>query len=107
MSGGLTTDRNDPDLGIPGPDGQNKKYLVLSKEEIAKGFVRPVYRGYIHTKCGGFTEMGLELCETYARQPTFYSGTFCAICGAHYPLIDDGGDRSFIWSGSNGLGVGE
>ena len=40
----LTTDRNDPDLGVSGPDGQNKKYLILSEEERAKGFVRPVYR---------------------------------------------------------------
>jgi len=48
---GLTTDPNDPDLGR-GVDveqvGQNKKYLVLTEEELAKGFVRPVRTTYVH-----------------------------------------------------------
>lgn len=47
----LTIDRNDPDLGH-GSDtekaSQNKKYLVLSDEEIAKGLVRPVRTKYVH-----------------------------------------------------------
>lgn len=48
---GLTTDPNDPRLGHgsdtePGP--QNEVYLVLSEEERAKGFVRPVRRSYQH-----------------------------------------------------------
>lgn len=103
---GLTVDRNDPDLNIINDDGQQKKYLVLSEEERAKGLVRPVYRSYIHLKCGGVTTMGLALCETYARDPKFYSGTFCAICGKHFPLIDENGNRAFIWDGTN-LGVGE
>ena len=45
---GLTTDPHDPDLGQDRGDGQNKKYLVLSEEERAKGFVRPVRTKYIH-----------------------------------------------------------
>ena len=47
----LTTDRNDPDLGYgvdTEPVSQNQAYLVLSKEELAKGFVRPVRTSYIH-----------------------------------------------------------
>lgn len=47
----LTTDRNDPDLGYGYEDSsveQNKKYLILSEEERAKGFVRPVRRSYVH-----------------------------------------------------------
>ena len=47
----LTTDRNDPDLG-KGEDKekvpQSKKYLILSEEERAKGFIRPVRDSYIH-----------------------------------------------------------
>lgn len=31
------------------PNGQQKGYVVLSEEERAKGFVRPVRRTYIHT----------------------------------------------------------
>lgn len=44
----LTTDGNDPELHEDRGDGQNKKYIVLSDEERAKGFVRPVRNGYIH-----------------------------------------------------------
>lgn len=48
---GLTTDPDDPRLGHgvdPEPIPQHDVYLVLSDEERAKGFVRPVRRGYIH-----------------------------------------------------------
>ena len=44
----LTTDPNDPALHSVKADGQNEKYLVLSEEERAKGFVRPVRRAYKH-----------------------------------------------------------
>ena len=44
----LTTDRNDPGLASTRPDGQQETYLVLSEEERAKGFVRPVRRSYKH-----------------------------------------------------------
>jgi len=73
--------------------GQQKGYVVLSVEERAKGFVRPVRRSYVHLKCGGLTTMSLPLAETYARQPDFYSGTFCVGCGAHFPLGE------FRWEG--------
>lgn len=43
-----TTDRNHPGIDRPGPSGQNEAYLVLSPEERAKGFVRPVRRSYVH-----------------------------------------------------------
>jgi len=66
--------------------GQQKAYVVLSEAERAKGFVRPVRRTYVHDKCGVATTMGLALSETYARDPGFYSGTFCVGCKAHFPL---------------------
>lgn len=47
----LTTDPNDPRLGHGHDDApvpQNPVYLVLSDEERAKGFVRPVRDSYIH-----------------------------------------------------------
>jgi len=74
-----------------------KGYVVLSVEERAKGFVRPVRRTYTHGKCGGATTMGQALAETYARDPGFYSGTFCARCGAHFPV---GADGEFTWYGT-------
>lgn len=77
--------------------GMQKAYVVLSEEERAKGFVRPVRRTYIHLKCGTATTMGQALAETYAREPDFYSGTFCAGCRTHFPVGEDG---EFVWDGT-------
>lgn len=88
--------------GVPNtetrPDGQQKGYVILCDEERAKGFVRPVRRTYLHTKCGSTTTMGQKLAETYARDPGFYSGTFCCACGSHYPVGPDG---EFVWDGTS------
>lgn len=77
--------------------GQQKGYVVLSAEERAKGFVRPVRRSYVHTTCGGLTTMGVSIAETYAREPSFYSGTFCAGCRNHFPV---GAAGEFTWDGT-------
>jgi hypothetical protein len=74
--------------------GMQKAYVVLSAEERAKGFVRPVRRSYKHLKCGSVTTMGRALAETYARDPGFYSGTFCCNCGAHFDVGENG---EFVW----------
>jgi hypothetical protein len=80
------------------PSGQQMGYVVLSDEERAKGFVRPVRRSYVHDKCGVVTTMGQALAETYARDPFFYSGTFCCGCGTHFSVGEDG---EFLWDGSD------
>lgn len=151
---GTTNDRNDPRLQQIGPDGQQAAYLVLSEEERAKGFVRPVLQTYRHVGrpgpkhplrdlddveakryagteyvkfeaypdapvypgesrttgrywtqreldggCQTNTTMGLEIAETYARDPGFYGGTYCARCLAHYPVGPDG---EFVWVDQRG-----
>src|SRR4051812_40960171 len=71
----LTSDPNDPRLGRgvdEEPVKQHAAYLILSAEERAKGFVRPVRDAYRHTACGSVTTMSRELAETYARDPKFY-----------------------------------
>ena len=129
-------------------DGQQKGYVVLSAEERAKGFVRPIRLSYRHRGapapkyplrdltaeekerylpynyvkyeeypqddgtsilgmfwtqdrldnanqgCGVATIMGQALAETYARDPKFYSSTFCCGCGTHLPLDE------FVWDGT-------
>jgi hypothetical protein len=143
----LTTDPTDPRLGHgvdDKPVPQNEVYLILSAEERAKGFIRPLRRAYRHvgmkTKyplreltpeqhaqyddsglgyvmyeaypesespicgkfwtqkeldarggCGAVTTMGLELCETYARDPKFYGSTYCTTCGKHLRV------EEFVW----------
>jgi hypothetical protein len=84
-------------------NGQQKGYVVLSEEERDKGFVRPVRRTYVHSKCGATTTMSQAIAETYARDPEFYSGTFCVNCGAHFPVGEDG---EFFWYDSEGTKVG-
>ena len=80
------------------PDGQQQGYVVLAEEERAKGFVRPVRDSYVHQRCGSTTTMGRTIAETYARNPHFYSGTFCCACRAHFPV---GADGEFVWQGTN------
>ena len=90
----LTDDRNDPALRVTGANGMQLKYLVLSEQERAQGFVRPVRQSYQHDTCGVITTMGLALAETYARQPDFYGATFCAKCRSHFPVGEYG---QFVW----------
>ena len=84
------------------PNGQQQGYVVLSEDERKRGFVRPVRRTYVHQKCGVATTMGLALAETYARDPEFYSGTFCVGCSTHFPVGENG---EFVWD--DGSKVGE
>jgi hypothetical protein len=81
------------------PTGQHPSYIVLCEEERAKGFVRPYRDQYRHTPCGTTTTMGRALSETYARDPTFYSHTFCCHCNVHRPVAE------FVWT-ADGQPVG-
>ena len=49
---GITDKREDVDT-TPGPSGMQRSYLVLSEEERARGFVRPVRRSYKHVGLSG------------------------------------------------------
>lgn len=87
-------------------NGQQKDYVVLTAAERSKGFVRPYRDAYRHIKCGKITTMGRAIAETYARDPNFYTGTFCATCGTHLPIGESG---EFVWyemDGSTGPKVG-
>jgi len=85
------------------PSGMQKGYVVLSAEERARGFVQPVRRTYVHKKCGVATTMGLALAETYARDPKFYTGTYCVGCRTHFTFGQPDGE--FTWD--DGSRVGE
>lgn len=114
----LTTDRKDSRLGYGSDDKpvpQNEAYLVLSDEERAKGFVRPVRLAYIHVGdegheidpnnpakhgrkppgCGVETRMSQAIAETYARDPKFYGSTYCVGCKMHRPVSE------FVWSNTD------
>ena len=92
LSGGgpVTEDHRE----IKSESGQQKGYVVLTATERAKGFVRPYRDAYRHLKCGKITTMSRDIAETYARDPSFYSGTFCTTCRGHFPVGEDG---EFTW----------
>lgn len=75
--------------------GQHDGYIVLCPDERAKGFVRPYRDKYKHQTCGSVTTMGRALSETYARDPKFYSHTFCVACNRHLPVAE------FVWTADN------
>jgi len=91
---GLTTDPKDPRL-TRGVDEETRHqapvYLVLSDEERAKGFVRPLRTSYKHKTCGGVTTMAVPLAATYARDPSFYGATYCTACQKHLVVSE------FVW----------
>lgn len=97
---GTTADPGDPRLTHDadpveaGPVPQADAYLVLSEEERAKGFVRPLRTAYWHETCGTVTTMAASIAETYARDPYFYGATYCVACGLHRPVGEAG---EFYW----------
>lgn len=82
--------------------GLQKDYIILCDEERAKGFVRPYRDTYRHVTCGGVTTMSRPLSETYARNPSFYGGTFCCECKAHFPV---GANGEFVWLDGQKVGT--
>ncbi len=96
-----STDGHDPSASGPAPGpidpatGMHTSYWILTEEERAKGFVRPVRVAYLHAVCGSVTRMSREIAETYARQPTFYGATFCCACRGHFPVGEAG---EFTWA---------
>ena len=90
----ITTDPNNPDLGHGvdnEPIEQNNVYLVLSDDERAKGFIRPLRFSYMHKTCRYVTSMSQPIAETYARDPEFYGSTYCTQCKMHRPVSE------FVW----------
>lgn len=100
---GITTDPHDPGLRKVDANNMQEAYLVLSEDERAKGYVRPVRKSYFHTKCGTVTTMGDAIAATYARDPLFYGATYCVSCRKHFPVGING---EFIWDDGSGQKVG-
>lgn len=118
---GFTTNTEDKDLGHGvdiKPGEQQKKYLVLPKEERAKGFVRPYRSSYIHVGigghevdpndiskhgrtgkgCGALTHINIEIAESFARDPKFYGATYCIACKMHLLCSE------FVWEDGEVVG---
>ena len=94
LSGGGDVPQDGRHAKINPDTGQQAGYVVLTAEERAKGFVRPVRTHYVHLTCGQVTRMANDLAETWARDPGFYTGTFCATCKLHCHV------HEFVWQGT-------
>ena len=86
--------------------GQQEGYVVLTAVERLKGFARPYRDAYRHLTCGKITTMSRDIAETYARDPFFYSGTFCVHCRGHFPVGEDGEFTWYEMDGREGPKVG-
>lgn len=87
----LTDDPKHPDLGH-GVDNkpvlQNKTYLVLSEEERAKGFMRPVRRSYRHV---GIAGPKYPLADITDEQKQRFAGASWSRDYVKYEAYPDGG----------------
>ena len=102
---GTTDDPTDPRLtrgADTEPQGQAEVYLVLSDDERANGFVRPLRESYRHTACGSVTDMSSPIAESYARDPNFYGSTYCVQCRLHRPVGERG---EFEWLDGSKVGT--
>lgn len=72
-------------------DGQFENHPTTDEGE----FVQPVRENYVHDECGTVTKMPWRLAKSFARDPTFYDGTFCCGCGDYYPL------KEFRWEAND------
>lgn len=103
----ITSDPQDARLSRTKESGMQEAYLVLSEEERAAGYVRPVRKRYVHTYmldgsrvpvvlttedrlniggCGALTTMATAIAQTFATNPSYYSATYCTGCRAHFPV---------------------
>jgi len=83
----------DFDYGEQREDGQYENYPTKDDGE----FEQPVHDSYVHEDCGTTTTMRGDLPESVARDPEFYTKTYCAGCQTHVPVEevywkDDGSD---------------
>lgn len=72
----------DFDYGDRLEDGQYENHPTVGDGE----FQQPVRDTYVHEECGQRTTMNQDLAESVARDPGYYSKTFCATCGDYYPV---------------------
>ena len=75
--------------------GQHENYETHTGSELEKPLIRPFRSTYKHNHCGNLTSMGSAIAMTYARDPKFYSHTYCAGCDNHYPVSE------FKWEGTD------
>lgn len=70
------------DYGERLEDGQYENHPTLDEGD----FKKPIRIEYIHNECGETTRIGQYIAESFARDPDYYTKTFCVHCGDYYPV---------------------
>lgn len=84
------------DYGKKLPDGQHEKHPI----NVEGDYIAPIRETYIHKTCNAATKIGSLIAETYARNPKYYTRTFCAECRDYFPIAE------FNWK-SDGIELGQ
>lgn len=83
-----TRDLNAEELALYA-DQKYVRYEEYPKDDSTASVGRFWTQAELDSGCGGSqTTMGLELAETYARNPRFYGSTFCCSCRTHFPVAE-------------------
>lgn len=94
-------------LSPPGyfSEATEKRYAAIDRFELSDGSkagtyltqeeVNQIEESGHYGGCNGLTTMNRAIAETYARDPNFYTGTFCVHCQQHFPL------DQFVWDGTD------
>lgn len=82
----MSDDTNDGfDYGEQREDGQYENYPTIDEGELQQ---KP-RDTYTHVDgCGASTTMTGGLPASVARDPTYYSKTYCSGCGGHVPVAE-------------------
>lgn len=75
---------SDFDYGEQQDDGQYENYPTIDEGE----FEQKPRDTYTHKKCGTQTKMTGDLPESVARDPHYYTKTFCHGCGEHVSVSE-------------------
>jgi len=69
-------------------------YVAFEPYPPEKGIGRYWTEAQLNSGCGETTSMARAIAETYAVDPKFYGGTYCAHCKGHFPVGEHG---EFVW----------
>lgn len=72
----------DFDYGDKKEDGQYENHPTIDEGD----FVQEVRKKYVHEECGSSTTMSSDIARSVARDPDYYSKTFCKSCGDYFDV---------------------
>lgn len=72
--------------------------VVLTEQELAAGFVRPLRLRVLHIFCGRPSAVMAGQAEDLAKDPASWSTCWCGVCGRRLPI------EQFTWVDGSPVG---